>query len=465
MVGHNNQVMPTVSLFVGGRVGVVVYTNDTDLEERLACYPNVEVRRVGNDYAGCPPDLPDSPYFICVDKENLARQIKGWLPRTLAIFHARHESRGKTSAPGFLSLGEPQSQLRRNLMRRLSTLRRVDNLLSMARGAEMPLILMYADPDPDAIGAAYGLATIWRTIGIEPLIRYTGDVQRYQNKLMLSYLKEPIERLRDHEREAADLVAVVDAQPGFWKDAPPAADIVIDHHPRREDTVAAYVDVRDDYGSTATMLIEYLTEAGIPIRRKLATALLYGLMTDTADLTRDAASPDVKAYDAVHELADQHFLSRLKKSVVPMNMLDHIGWGISHRVVVRDLMLVHFGEIDNPDLLVQCADFMLLTRGINWVVCAGKVGGKLVVTFRGDGHRQDVGSRARTAFAKLGSAGGHRTMGRAEIELGGEHVDATIDLLVENLFKRMGPKRRRSVIRSLRNHLHGQGPAMPVEVA
>lgn len=462
VIGNNSQVVPTVGLLVGGNIPVVVYTDDTHIEEALAPYTGVNVFTVAKGYAEAPPDLPESPYIICVNQDSLARQIRSWLPRTCAIFHTSSEHKGRNTASGFLNLSPSPTQHRKHLLRRLSTLRRVDKISDMVRNAEFPLILMYADPDPDAIGAALGLALIMKQAGASPVIRYTGEVQRYQNKLMLNYLKEPIERLRESELEAADVVAVVDAQPGFWKNDPPHAHIVIDHHPVRENTKAVYCDLRDHYGSTSTILIEYLHEAGIPIRRKLATALLYGLMTDTAELSRHTTSADIKAYDLVHNKADHYFLSRLAKSVVPMNMLSQISWGIDHRIVFRDLMLIHFGEIETPDLLVQVADSMLLTCGINWVVCAGKVGDRLVVVFRGDGHRQDVGSRARSAFGKIGSAGGHRTMGRAEIPLNGEHVDTTVELLVNNLFKRMSEKQRDKFIRLMRNHLHGRGPLDPL---
>ena len=463
MVGHNSQLVPTVTFFVGGDISVRVYTTDASHEENLAFYPGVTVV-VLKDYETAPDDLPDCPYFICVDLEPIARQIQGWLPKTRAVFHLTNEKHGKTAAAGFLSMAEPQSQSRKRLMRRLGNIRRVDRLIDIARNAELPLILMYGDPDPDAIGAALGLYHIWRQAGASPLLRFTGEVQRYQNKLLLSYLKEPIERVRQSELDGADLVAVVDAQPSFWKANPPNAHVVIDHHPKREDCRAFYTDLRPRYGSTATILTEYLVDAEIPINRRLATALLYGLMTDTNDLQRNTGSQDIKAYDVLHAKADQNFLSRLTKSQVPVNMLDHFAWGVSNRLVYRDLMLIHFGEVDNADILVQMADLMLLTCGINWVVCAGKLDDRLIVVFRGDGHRQDVGARARSAFGRLGSAGGHRTMGRAEIHLMGEHVDATVDILVNNLFKRMAEPRRQECIRALRNSLHGQGPQSPATI-
>ena len=464
VVGHNSHVVSTVALFVGGNLTVTVYTSDPGIEDRLALYPGVTVLMV-KDYDSAPPDLPDGPYFLCVDRDEVAKTIRDWLPKTMAVFHLATERRGKNAAPGFLRFAEPASENRRRVLRRLSTIRRVDALCDMVRHAQLPLILMYGDPDPDAIGAGLGLATIWRAAGAAPIIRYTGEIVRYQNKLLMGYLKEPIEQLRPEELEAADLVAVVDAQPGFWKDNPPKANVIIDHHPIRDENSGQYIDIREDYGSASTMLTEYLVACNLPIKKRLATALIYGIITDTGNLHRNTSSADIKAFDLLHAKADDHFLDRLNKSQVPVNLLDSIAWGISRRVVYRDLMLIHFGEIQTPDLLVQSADLMLLTCGINWVVCAGKKDDNLIVVLRGDGHRQDVGARAKTAFGKIGSAGGHRTMGRAEIPLGGEHVDATVTILVDNLLKRMKETRRKEFIRLLRSHLHGQGPTPPPELA
>jgi nanoRNase/pAp phosphatase (c-di-AMP/oligoRNAs hydrolase) len=132
--------------------------------------------------------------------------------------------------------------------------------------------------------------------------------------------------------------------------------------------------------------------------------------------------------------------------------------------VYRDHLLVHFGHVRTPDVLVQAADLLLLTYGIGWVVCAGVVERprRLVAVFRGDGHSTDVGRRARDAFAELGSAGGHRTMARAEVPWHEDHpVEDTCDLLIQRLFRRMRPSRARSFIRTLRRHLDDERPSDP----
>jgi nanoRNase/pAp phosphatase (c-di-AMP/oligoRNAs hydrolase) len=462
IIGHNSQIVPTVGFFVGGGIPVRVYTANQEIEDQLAPYPGVQTTVVGNEYRDRPLDLPEPPYFVGVEDMAVAERIEGWLPPTTSRFLIRRDHR-RQALRGFLTLLPPQAENRQQVLRRLAALKRVDTVMDLARGKRQPLILMYSDPDPDAVGAALGLATIWRAAGTTPLIRYTGEVQRYQNKLLLSYLKQPIERLQDDELERADLVAVVDAQPGFWRELPPRAHVIIDHHPRREDTSAPYVDLRESYGSTSTIITEYLVEADIPLNRQLATALTYGIVTDTDNLRRNASSADIRAFDLLHDRADRNFLARLEKSQVPMSMLDYIAWGISHRVVYGDMVLIHFGKVPTIDVCVQVADLMLLTCGITWVVCAGVNDDRLVAIFRGDGHRQNVGKRASLAFSKIGSAGGHHSMGRAEVPLEGASVEESIEILVNNLFRRMSPARRARFIRVLKGHLQDARPVDPDE--
>ena len=465
IIGHNGQVVPAVGLFVGGGIRVRVYTASAELEEQLAPYPGVSVTVVAEDYAERPGDLPPPPYFVALDRQDVAARIRAWLPETVACFVLGSERLLRRRMPGFLHLHESSHAVRRRLDVRLATLRRVDRLREMARGAAHGLILMYGDPDPDAIGAALGLRAIWATAGRTPLVRYTGEVQRYQNKLLLSWLRVEIERLRPEEQEAADLIAVVDAQPGFWRESPPPARVVIDHHPRREDTAADYLDLRPDYGATSTIITEYLSEAGLAIDRQLATALLYGITTDTDDLKRHAGPADIAAYELLQHRADATFRARLDKSQIPMPVLDWISWGIGHRVVHRDLCLIHFGNVPTADIMVQVADLVLLTHGIAWVVCSGirkdDNGRRLVVVFRSDGHHSDVGKRARDAFADLGSAGGHRTMARAEIPLDDQDHETVVAFLVDSLFRRMAPSRRRRMRQTLIKHLEARRPADP----
>ena len=63
------------------------------------------------------------------------------------------------------------------------------------------------------------------------------------------------------------------------------------------------------------------------------------------------------------------------------------------------------------------ADFFLTLVKVNWSVISGIYGKKLIIIFRNDGLRKGAGKTAREAFDTYGSAGGHKTMARAELDL------------------------------------------------
>jgi nanoRNase/pAp phosphatase (c-di-AMP/oligoRNAs hydrolase) len=54
---------------------------------------------------------------------------------------------------------------------------------------------------------------------------------------------------------------------------------------------------------------------------------------------------------------------------------------------------------------------------VNWSIVSGLYSKKLIIVFRNDGLRKDAGKLAKQNFGQIGSAGGHKSMARAEIPL------------------------------------------------
>jgi len=79
-------------------------------------------------------------------------------------------------------------------------------------------------------------------------------------------------------------------------------------------------------------------------------------------------------------------------------------------------MFSHLGPVPFFDVCVQMADFFIRVENVSWALVTGVVGDALVVVFRNDGLKKDAGYLARTAFGEIGSAGGHKSMGRAEFK-------------------------------------------------
>ena len=102
---------------------------------------------------------------------------------------------------------------------------------------------------------------------------------------MVRYLKLKLRPIDRTKLDKYKYIAMVDTQPRTGNNSLPATrvpDLVIDHHSMIAPTKKVpFVDIRLAYGATATLLTEYLFHFGLEIDRNLATALLYGIKSET----------------------------------------------------------------------------------------------------------------------------------------------------------------------------------------
>ena len=171
---------------------------------------------------------------------------------------------------------------------RAATPRKFKRLREVFEGHATMLIVLQDFPDPDAIAAASALKELGRKLGaIQTSLACSGLVGRAENRALVRYLGLNLLKMDKLDAGNFDLVAMVDTQPGTGNNGLPVEhvpDIVIDHHPIRPATrKARFFDIRGRYGSTSTILYEYMEEAGIDIEIPLATALAYGIRSDTSD--------------------------------------------------------------------------------------------------------------------------------------------------------------------------------------
>src|SRR5262249_58551821 len=108
-------------------------------------------------------------------------------------------------------------------------------------------------------------------------------------------------------------VAMVDVQPSFLEERFDEVDLVIDHHPVERPIHALIKDVRPSYGATSTILYEYLRALDVKITQRLATALLYGIKSDTLGLERGGSKAHLQAFAYLHILADHNALRRIDR--------------------------------------------------------------------------------------------------------------------------------------------------------
>jgi nanoRNase/pAp phosphatase (c-di-AMP/oligoRNAs hydrolase) len=293
---------------------------------------------------------------------------------------------------------------------------RLDRLRQVVSGAKRPLILIYGSPDPDALASAWALRTLMRRHAVTPRIGYTGEVGRLENQTMIESLRIPARPLKPRPLKTADLIALVDCQPEFFASMElPRCDVVFDHHPKKSRREYPFSDIRPNCLATTSILTEYLREAEIEPDVRMATALYYGIQTDSRNLQRPPTPVDSAAMRYLEHKVNTSLLRRIEFSLYSLNRLDYFSIALVKLRHYKDVLYSHVGPVPYSDICVQLADFLIRVREARWALVSGVLGRTLVVVFRCDGHRKHAGRTAEAAFGKLGSAGGHRTMGRAEV--------------------------------------------------
>jgi len=140
---------------------------------------------------------------------------------------------------------------------------KLERLLRVAKGKHAALILTHDNPDPDSLAAAMALKEILEQRGHLPTrVAYGGIIGRAENLAFVKVLRLPVVPVSQVVFDEFDLIALVDTQQSIGNHSLPPnqkADVVIDHHPLRDDQVHPPLsDVGRDYGATSTLLVEYL---------------------------------------------------------------------------------------------------------------------------------------------------------------------------------------------------------------
>lgn len=302
----------------------------------------------------------------------------------------------------------------------LANLRRVVDVTRLLADKQRVGILLQPDPDPDGIACGYALrALLSRNRATAPLLSF-GEITRPENRSMVEALGIDVRVVAPSELDDFDGLALVDVQPSVFGDAMPqrlrSVDVVIDHHPERTGYDATIRDIRTAFGATATILTEYARAAGLDVRAKLATALLYGIKTDTQLLGRETSRRDMSAFAYLHSLHSPALLRRIERPALPTESLRAIGRALCETRVEEGIHILVLGRV-REDVIPQVAELALQAEGAEWSIAAGIVGRDLVFSVRNVGYVRAAGDVVRAVVEGLGVGGGHRTMAKGIIPL------------------------------------------------
>lgn len=322
---------------------------------------------------------------------------------------------------------------------------RLQQLLSRFSSEDSVAVII--NPDPDAIGSACALSRLlWRRVKRVGIFMVS-PVRRPDNQSLIRHLRIHLRPLKELKTEHWNKLALVDNQPGHHEGFKGFSfNVIIDHHPKGASTSGAYEDIRPEYGATSTILFEYLRAARIKVTKRLATALFYGIKTDTKDLIVGGTERDINAFKELAGLSDMGVLKKIESSELTKKTLMIFKRAFENMRFLTNKIFVFMGNLKNADDLVIIADFFVKVADIDWAFVSGIVGNRLVVIIRYFGNKADAGKKAKALFEPLGaSAGGHKSAARAEIEMKAleRHLGPKEDLegfLIKTIKKGRPPK-------------------------
>lgn len=260
--------------------------------------------------------------------------------------------------------------------------------LGAARGKQM-LIALRGHPDPDGIACAITQAHIAQRLGVaQTTVGYCHELSHRENRALVKLLGLELRKIKSvREVGHVDFLGLVDSHeidPELVDGADYEVLTIVDHHRATSPPKARFIDMRLDVGATSTIFVEYLQElAGldgdVEEDRRIATALMHGLATDTDDFML-ARAADFRAASQIVEVCDRDLLQDLSRRLIAPTAMDIIARALQALVVRRNFAMAGVGFVSEAerDTIAQAADFLVRREDIDTCVVYGVIGDKYI---------------------------------------------------------------------------------------
>ena len=299
-------------------------------------------------------------------------------------------------------------------------------------------ILLHPNPDPDAMAAAMGVAYLADLAGTDSVLRFPGEIRHQENRAFRTILDLELDVLESAGEIADDAVILVDhnVPRGFTNAEQIEPIAVVDHHPG-DGSGVSFTDVRPEYGASATIIAEYLESVGAEtadpekdtdqlasvIPTDVATGLIYGILSDTKNLTKGCSDAEFAAAAFLYPGVDHELLDRIANPQVDSEVLEVKARAITERRIDGPFAVSDVDEVSNVDAIPQAADELSKLEGVTAVVVAGRKNGTLHLSGRSRDDRVHMGKALERAVEGIpqAGAGGHARMGGGQISI--EHME------------------------------------------
>jgi nanoRNase/pAp phosphatase (c-di-AMP/oligoRNAs hydrolase) len=190
-------------------------------------------------------------------------------------------------------------------------------------------VLMHPNPDPDAMSCALATAALAESEDTNAALYYPGQIRHQENRAFTTVLDLDFDRVEAAaDLDEDDVVLVDHNEPRGFANADQIEPVaVVDHHPG-PGTGVEFTDVRTGNGSCASVFAEYFEDLGWETKDpdrieaengvgegvlspEVATGLLYGIQSDTKQLTKGCSPAEFRASESLYRGVDADRLDRI----------------------------------------------------------------------------------------------------------------------------------------------------------
>lgn len=307
------------------------------------------------------------------------------------------------------------------------------------------VLVSHVNPDPDALASMLGLRALLEHCRPEAEVTLTldGMLARAENRAMVEYLEIPLVPVDDAPTGPGVAMVMVDTQPHTGRRASESITpvAVLDHHETGGDLDGVvFRDIRPEMGATSTMVTSYLLEQGVPLTERLATALFYGIESESIGYPREAGPTDDGALVWLFPRADKDLMARIRNPRLPESYFATAQHALANAFLYDDLLFCWCGEVPQPDIIAELADFFIRLDQAHWVVAIGQFRDQLRLSARTDTLNAHSGEMLRAVVDGLGTAGGHDKRAGGAIPLSDRSpvaINALLRLLRQRLLDQL----------------------------
>lgn len=288
-------------------------------------------------------------------------------------------------------------------------LRRIITLISKHRDV---FIQPHDIPDPDAIASSFGLNKLLEALDISSKVIYAANIEKANSKKMIELFHVDMELMdRDYRIDEESLTIFVDTQMNHSNLTRINGSHfgAIDHHRFLGDENYIFMDIRPKVGACSTIVASYYKELNIIPTVHVATALLYGIMTDTDNLVRSNDMMDMEMFYWLYQKADLSLIKQLRMNEIGVKDLEAYTRALQNIEIYDRICFVDIGDC-NDSLQGTISDMVFTIENVDVIVTYSKRLDGIKLSIRSGDPRVKANDLVSYIMSNSGAGGGHDEM-------------------------------------------------------